>query len=106
MLNILICDDERDIRNALAIYLRAEGYGILEAENGAEALDVMQRKQVHLILMDIMMPVMDGVTATAKIREGYNVPVIFLSAKGEDMDKILGLNVGADDYVTKPFNPV
>ncbi len=106
MLNILICDDERDIRNALAIYLRAEGYGILEAENGAEALKVMQREQVHLILMDIMMPVMDGVTATAKIREMYNVPVIFLSAKGEDMDKILGLNVGADDYVTKPFNPI
>lgn len=106
MLNILICDDERDIRNALAIYLRAEGYGILEAENGEEALKVVQREQVHLILMDIMMPVMDGVTATAKIREESNVPVIFLSAKGEDMDKILGLNVGADDYVTKPFNPV
>lgn len=106
MLNILICDDERDIRNALAIYLRAEGYGILEAENGAEALKLVQEREVHLILMDIMMPVMDGVTATSRIRESSNVPVIFLSAKGEDMDKILGLNVGADDYVTKPFNPV
>jgi DNA-binding response OmpR family regulator len=106
MLNILICDDEKDIRAALAIYLRSEGYGILEAENGRQALDIVQREQVHLILMDIMMPVMDGIAATAAIRESSNVPVIFLSAKGEDMDKILGLNVGADDYVTKPFNPV
>lgn len=106
MLNILICDDERDIRNALAIYLRAEGYGIYEAADGRQALEVLGRERIELVLMDIMMPDMDGVTATAKIRESSNVPVIFLSAKGEDMDKILGLNVGADDYVTKPFNPV
>lgn len=106
MYNILICDDERDIRNALAIYLRAEGYCVFEAENGEQALELAERERLHLILMDIMMPVMDGVTATARLREKSNVPVVFLSAKGEDMDKILGLNVGADDYVTKPFNPV
>lgn len=106
MYNILICDDERDIRNAVAIYLRSEGYEVLEAENGRKAIEMLRNENIHLVLMDVMMPGMDGVEATAAIREESNVPVIFLSAKGEDIDKILGLNVGADDYVTKPFNPV
>ncbi len=104
--NLLICDDDRDIRNALKIYLSGEGYRIFEAENGAEALDIIERNEIHLALMDIMMPKMDGVSATAKLRESYNVPVIFLTAKSEDTDKILGLTAGADDYITKPFNPL
>ncbi len=102
----LICDDEKDIRSALRIYLTAEGYRVLEAENGQTALELLAREEVHLVLMDIMMPVMDGMTATSRIRENSAVPVILLTAKGEDMDKILGLNVGADDYITKPFNPL
>ena len=106
MYTVLICDDERDIRSALRIYLTAEGYDVLEAENGAAALEVLERHQVHLVLMDVMMPGMDGMTATAKIRECSNVPVILITAKSEDNDKILGLTVGADDYVTKPFNPL
>ena len=106
MYSILICDDERDIRGALRIYLENEGYTVLEAENGEDALRILETKDVHLVLMDIMMPVLDGVAATVRLRERYNLPVIFLSAKGEDMDKILGLGAGADDYVTKPFNPV
>lgn len=106
MYNVLICDDDRDIRNALKIYLSGEGYKILEAENGAAALDVMAKNEVHLILMDIMMPKMDGVSATAKLRETSNAPVILLTAKSEDNDKILGLTAGADDYITKPFNPL
>ena len=106
MYNILVCDDEKDIVSALEIYLRTEGYNIFKAYNGEEALEILDRTEIHLVLMDIMMPVCDGVTATARLREKSNVPVIFLSAKGEDTDKILGLNVGADDYVTKPFNPV
>ncbi len=106
MYNILVCDDEKDIVSALEIYLKTEGYNVYKAYNGEEALDVLERYEIHLVLMDIMMPVCDGVTATARLREKSNVPVIFLSAKGEDTDKILGLNVGADDYVTKPFNPV
>ena len=106
MYNILICDDEKDIVAALDIYLKTEGYNIFKAYNGKEALEIMGETEIHLVLMDIMMPVCDGVTATAKLRESSNVPIIFLSAKGEDTDKILGLNVGADDYVTKPFNPV
>ena len=106
MHNILICDDERDIRNALKIYLSGEGYGILEAENGVEALEILEREQVHLVLLDVMMPKMDGVSALAKLREKSNIPVILLTAKSEDTDKVLGLTVGADDYVTKPFNPV
>ncbi|MBQ4545707.1 MAG: response regulator transcription factor [Oscillospiraceae bacterium] len=106
MYNLLICDDDRDIRNALKIYLSGEGYRIFEAENGAEALEVISKNEIHLILMDIMMPKMDGVSATAKIRENSNAPVIFLSAKSEDSDKILGLTAGADDYITKPFNPL
>jgi Response regulators consisting of a CheY-like receiver domain and a winged-helix DNA-binding domain len=106
MHNILICDDERDIVSALKIYLTAEGYGTFEAYTGAEALDVLAHEDIQLVLMDIMMPGLDGIAATAKLRESLNIPVILLTAKSEDTDKILGLNIGADDYVTKPFNPV
>ena len=106
MYNILICDDEKDIVSALKIYLEAEGYTIFTAYDGREALDVLRREKIHLVLMDVMMPALDGIAATAKLREESNVPVILLTAKSEDTDKVLGLNVGADDYVTKPFNPV
>lgn len=106
MYTILICDDEKDIRSALRIYLTTEQYRVLEAENGEEALAILSRETVHLILMDIMMPLMDGMTATERLREQYTIPVILLTAKSEDTDKILGLTVGADDYVTKPFNPM
>ena len=106
MYRILVCDDERDIVSALKIYLEAEGYEVLSAENGQEALAVLERQEVHLVLLDIMMPVMGGMQAAVKIRERSNVPLIFLTAKGEDMDKVLGLNIGADDYITKPFHPV
>lgn len=106
MYNVLVCDDERDIVSALRIYLTAEGYQVFEACNGKEALEVLSREEIHLVLMDIMMPVMDGITAMVKLREQSNVPVIMLTARSEDTDKILGLNIGADDYVTKPFNPV
>lgn len=106
MYNILICDDERDIVSALEIYLRSDGYTTFSAYNGKEALAVLAREDIHLVLMDIMMPQMDGLAAVARIREISNVPVIFLSARSEDTDKVLGLNIGADDYVTKPFNPV
>ena len=106
MYKILICDDERDIRNALRIYLTGEGYAVCEADSGLAALELMQREEVQLVLMDIMMPGMDGMTATAKLREQSNVPVILITAKSEDNDKILGLTVGADDYITKPFNPL
>ena len=104
MYTILVVDDEKDIVSALEIYLKAEGYRVLAAYNGKEALSVAAREDVHLILMDIMMPVMDGLTAMAQLRQTSNVPVILLTAKGEDTDKVLGLNVGADDYITKPFN--
>ena len=106
MPNILICDDERDIVNALKIYLSDPDYTIFEAYNGLEAVEAVEREEIHLILMDIMMPQMDGITAMAKIRARSNIPVILLTAKSEDTDKILGLNVGADDYITKPFNPL
>lgn len=106
MYNILVCDDEKDIVSALKIYLESDGYKVFTAFNGKEALDAAAENEVHLILMDIMMPVMDGITAMVKLRESSNVPVILLTAKSEDTDKILGLNVGADDYITKPFNPV
>lgn len=106
MYNILVCDDERDIVSALKIYLTAEGYKVYEAFNGEEALELLDKKEIHLVLMDVMMPVMDGITAMVKLREKSNVPVIMLTAKSEDTDKVLGLNIGADDYVTKPFNPV
>lgn len=106
MYTILVCDDDRDIVEALTIYLRAEGYKVLTAYTGEEALQMLAQHEMHLILMDIMMPKMDGIQATARIREKTNVPILFLSAKSEDTDKILGLNVGADDYITKPFNPM
>ena len=102
MYTILVVDDEKDIVSALEIYLKAEGYRVLTAYNGREALSVAAREDVHLILMDIMMPVMDGLTAMAQLRQTSNVPVILLTAKSEDTDKVLGLNVGADDYITKP----
>ena len=105
MYNILICDDEKDIVSALEIYLRTDGYKTFSAANGTEALEILSQEEIHLVLMDIMMPVMDGLTATSRLREKYNVPVILLTAKGEDADKVLGLNMGADDYVTKPFHP-
>ncbi len=106
MTHILICDDEPDIVSALKIYLEAEGYTTFAAYNGQEALTVLAREDVQLVLMDVMMPQMDGITALAKLREQYNLPVILLTAKSEDTDKVLGLGIGADDYVTKPFNPV
>ena len=106
MYHILICDDERDIVSALRIYLTAEGYQVFEAYNGKEALDILETNEIHLILMDVMMPVTDGITALTTLRTRYNIPVILLTAKSEDTDKILGLNIGADDYVTKPFNAV
>ena len=106
MYNILICDDQPDIVNALKIYLKPEGYGLFEAYTGPEALDIVRKEDIHLILLDVMMPQMDGITATAKIREFSNVPIILLTAKSETEDKVLGLNVGADDYITKPFVPV
>ena len=106
MYTVLVCDDDRDIVSALKIYLTAEGYRVLCAYNGQEAIDAVKQNEVHLILMDIMMPGMDGMQALMKIRETQNMPVIFTTAKSEDNDIILGLNLGADDYVTKPFNPV
>ena len=105
MYNILICDDEKDIVNALHIYLSSEDYGIFTAHNGAQMLDVLKANDIHLVLLDIMMPVMDGMTALKILREQYNIPVIFLTAKSQDTDKVLGLDLGADDYIVKPFNP-
>ena len=106
MYHILICDDEQDIVNALKIYLSSPDFKLFEANTGVQALEVMEREDIHLILLDIMMPEMDGISAMVKIREQSNVPIILLTAKSEDTDKVLGLNVGADDYITKPFNPV
>ena len=106
MHTILICDDDKDIVSALDIYLSSEGYKTVKAYNGNEALRAVEQNDIHLILMDIMMPELDGIRATAKLREGSNVPIILLTAKSEDNDKILGLNIGADDYITKPFNPL
>ena len=106
MYHVLICDDQPDIVNALKIYLAPEGYELYEAFTGQEALEIVQKNDIHLILMDVMMPGMDGITATAKIREFSNAPIILLTAKSETEDKVLGLNVGADDYITKPFVPV
>ncbi len=105
MTAVLIADDEKDIRSALKIYLSAENYTLYEAATGKEAIACLRDHEIDLILMDIMMPEMDGITAVAKIREESNVPIILLTAKSEDADKILGLNIGADDYITKPFNP-
>lgn len=106
MYNVLICDDQPDIVNALKIYLSSEGYHLYEAFTGMEAVEIVKSHDIHLILLDIMMPVMDGITATARIREFSNVPIILLTAKSDTEDKVLGLNVGADDYITKPFVPV
>ena len=106
MYNILVCDDERDIVSAVQIYLEAEGYKVFTAYNGSEAVKIFSENDIHLILLDIMMPVLDGITTMVKIRENSNVTIILLTAKSEDTDKELGLNVGADDYITKPFNPV
>ena len=106
MYNVLICDDQPDIVSALKIYLKPEGYQLFEAYTGSEALEIVKKEDIHLILLDIMMPQMDGITATSKIREFSNVPIILLTAKSETEDKVLGLNVGADDYITKPFVPV
>lgn len=104
--NILVCDDEKSIVDAIEIYLKQENYNIIKAYNGEEALQALEENEVHLILLDVMMPKLDGLNATIKIRERLNIPIIILSAKSEDTDKILGLNFGADDYITKPFNPL
>lgn len=105
MTTVLIADDEKDIRSALRIYLKPEGYTLLEAENGKQVLETVQKEKVDLVLLDIMMPVMDGIETISRLREFSNVPVILLTAKSEDTDKVMGLNIGADDYITKPFNP-
>lgn len=105
-MNIVVCDDDREIVEAIEIYLENEGYNIFRAYNGIEALRLIKEKEIHLVVMDIMMPEMDGLRATKKIRGELNIPVIMLSAKVEDTDKIIGLNMGADDYITKPFNPL
>lgn len=106
MYNILICDDDRDIVGALKIYLTNPEYRLFTAFNGKQALECVEENDIHLVLMDIMMPVMDGIEAMTRLRETSNIPVILLTAKSEDTDKVLGLNVGADDYITKPFNPL
>ena len=106
MYNLLICDDDQDIINALKIYLSDPDYTVFDANDGVRALEIMQKHQIHLVLMDIMMPKMDGISAMVALRQHSNVPVILISAKTEDSDKIMGLNVGADDYITKPFNPI
>lgn len=106
MKNILVCDDDKEIVDAIEIYLQNEGYNILKAYDGEQALEVLRDKEVHLLIIDVMMPKLDGIRATLKIREESSIPIIILSAKSEDADKILGLNIGADDYVTKPFNPL
>ena len=106
MYNVLVCDDDREIVEAIEIYLSQEGYKVLKAYDGEEALEVLDREKVDLLIIDVMMPKLDGIRATLKIREKKNMPIIILSAKSEDADKILGLNVGADDYMTKPFNPL
>ena len=106
MYNILICDDEPDIVAALKIYLTGDNYCLFEANDGRQALKAVEENEIHLVLLDIMMPGPDGIQTLSRIRENYNMPVIFLTAKGEDTDKVLGLNIGVDDYVTKPFNPV
>ena len=106
MYNILVCDDDKAIVEAIEIYLSQEGYHILKAYDGEQALKILETEEVHLLVIDVMMPRLDGIRATLKIREKHSIPIIILSAKSEDVDKILGLNVGADDYVTKPFNPL
>lgn len=106
MITILVCDDDKEIVDAIEIYLAQEGYHILKAYDGEQAIQIIKEHQVHLLIIDVMMPKLDGIRATLKIRESSSIPIIILSAKSEDTDKILGLNIGADDYVTKPFNPL
>lgn len=106
MANILVCDDDKEIVDAIEIYLNQDGYNILKAYDGEQAIEMLKKEEVHLLIMDIMMPKLDGIRATLKIRENSSIPIIILSAKSEDTDKILGLNIGADDYITKPFNPL
>ena len=106
MYNILICDDDKDIVSALDIYLTSEGYKTFKAYDGLEALKIVDQQDIQLVLLDVMMPGLDGIRTTAKLRESKNIPIILLTAKSEDSDKILGLNIGADDYITKPFNPI
>lgn len=106
MATILVCDDDREIVDAIDIYLKNEGYKVLKAYDGEQAVEILKKEEVHLLVIDIMMPKLDGIRATLKIRETSSIPIIILSAKSEDTDKILGLNIGADDYVTKPFNPL
>ena len=106
MMNILVCDDEKEIVDAIEIYLMQEGYNIIKAYDGEQAIEALKKNDIHLLIIDIMMPKLDGIHATLKIREYSSIPIIFLSAKSEDADKILGLNIGADDYITKPFNPL
>ncbi len=105
-MNILVCDDDKEIVEAIEVYLKNEGYNILKCYSGLQAIETVENNEVHLIIMDIMMPEMDGIKATTKIREIKNIPVIMLSAKSEEIDIILGLNMGADDYIKKPFNPL
>lgn len=106
MANILVCDDDKEIVEAIEIYLLQEGYHIFKAYDGEQAIEILKKEDVHLLIIDVMMPKLDGIHATLKIREYSSIPIIILSAKSEDADKILGLNIGADDYVTKPFNPL
>lgn len=106
MANILVCDDDKEIVDAIEIYLSQDGYHIFKAYDGEQAIELLKKEDIHLLIMDIMMPKLDGIRATLKIREYSSIPIIILSAKSEDTDKILGLNIGADDYITKPFNPL
>ena len=106
MFHILVCDDDKEIVEAIEIYLSQEGYDVLKAYDGIEAMEILEKKEVNLLIIDVMMPRLDGIRATLKIREKNSLPIIILSAKSEDSDKILGLNIGADDYLTKPFNPL
>ena len=106
MANILVCDDDKEIVDAIEIYLSQDGYQIFKAYDGAQAIEILKKEEIHLLIMDVMMPKLDGIRATLKIREYSSIPIIMLSAKSEDTDKILGLNIGADDYITKPFNPL
>jgi len=106
MANILVCDDDKEIVEAIEIYLKQEGYEVIKAYDGEQAIQLLQEEEIHLLIMDVMMPKLDGIRATLKIREYSSIPIIMLSAKSEDTDKIFGLNIGADDYITKPFNPL
>ena len=106
MANILVCDDDKEIVDAIEIYLSQDGYRIIKAYDGEQAIEIMKKEEIHLLIIDVMMPKLDGIRATLRIREHSSIPIIILSAKSEDTDKILGLNIGADDYITKPFNPL